>query len=153
MAEDTMLTDAIELIRQGKKKQAKDLLTRLIRADQHNATYWVWMSAAVETQKERLYALQTALKADPENEAAKRGLVLMGAMQLDADVQPFPLDKPRLWEEQLVEEEEEKPRGIKGLVGNPIVRLGGILVVLFGIIGFAIFGLVSRNKPGGETPL
>lgn len=140
-----MLTDAIELIRQGKKKQAKEILTRLLKADQQNATYWVWMSVAVENKKERLYALQTALKADPENEAAKRGLVLMGAMPLDTDVQPFPLDKPRLWEEQLIKEDEEKPRGIKGFVGNPIVRLVGILVGVVGIIGFAIFGLSQRN--------
>ncbi len=146
MAEDTMLTEAIDAIRQGNKKQAKDILTRLIKADQLNATYWVWMSVAVETKKERLYALQTALKADPENAAAKRGLVLMGAMTLDEDVEPFPLDKPRLWEEQLVEDEEEKPRGIKGLVANPIVRLAGILIGVFGIIGFAVFGLSQRNN-------
>ncbi|MBT3338985.1 MAG: tetratricopeptide repeat protein [Anaerolineae bacterium] len=145
MAEDTMLTEAIEAIRQGKKAQAKDLLTRLIRADQHNATYWVWMSAAVETQKERLYALQTALRADPENAAAKRGLVLLGAMQLEEGVQPFPMDRPRLWEDELIEEEEEKATGIKGFVGNPIVRLGGIVIGIVGIIGFAIFGLVTRN--------
>jgi tetratricopeptide (TPR) repeat protein len=145
MAEDTMLTDAIELIRQGKKKQAKEMLTRLLKADQQNATYWVWMSVAVESNKERLYALQTALKADPESEAAKRGLVLLGAMTLDSDVQPFPLNKPRLWEEQLLEEDDEKPTGIKGLVGNPIVRLAGILVIIVGIIGFSIFGLSQRN--------
>ena len=145
MADDTMLTEAIDAIRKGNKKQAKDLLTRLIKADQQNATYWVWMSVAVETQKERLYALQTALKADPENEAAKRGLVLMGAQSLDADVAPFPLDKPRLWEEQLVEQDEEKPRGIKGLVANPMVRLVSILVGVVGIIGFGIFGLTRGN--------
>lgn len=146
MAEDTLLTEAIELIRQGKKKQAKDILTRLLKTDQRNATYWVWMSVAVTTQKERLYALQTALKADPENEAAKRGLVLMGAMPLDTDVEPFPLIKPRLWEEQLEEDDEEKPTGFKGFVGRPIVRLAGIMLVLVGIIGFAIFGLSQRNN-------
>ena len=145
MADDTMLTDAIEMIRQGKKKQAKEILTRLLKADQQNANYWVWMSVAVESHKERLYALQTALKADPENEAAKRGLVLLGAMPLDSEVRPFPLDKPRLWEEQLLEDEDEKPRGIKGLVGNPIVRVVGILVGVLGIIGFGLFGLSQRN--------
>ncbi len=142
-----MLSDAITLIRQGKKKQAKEIITRLLKADPQNATYWVWMSVAVESQKERLYALQTALKADPENEAAKRGLILLGARKLDEDISPFPLDKPRLWEEQLEEEEEEeKAHGIRGFVGNPIVRLAGILVGVFGIIGFAIFGLTQRNN-------
>lgn len=147
MAEDTMLTDAIELIRQGKKKQAKAILTRLLKADPQNATYWVWMSVAVESQKERLYALQTALKADPENEAAKRGLVLIGARKLDEDVAPFPLNKPRLWEEALEDEEdEEKPHGIKGLVGNPVVRLVGIMVGVLAMISFAAFGLTQRSN-------
>ena len=146
MADDTVLTEAIDAIRKGNKKQAKDLLTRLIKTDQHNAIYWVWMSVAVETEKERLYALQTALKADPENAAAKRGLVLMGAMQLDADVKPFPLNKPHLWDEKLVEQDEEKPSGIKGLAGNPIVRLAGILIVVVGIIGFSLFGLTRGNN-------
>lgn len=141
-----MLTEAIDAIRQGNKKQAKDILTRLIKTDQHNATFWVWMSAAVETDKERLYALQTALKADPENAAAKRGLVLMGAITLDEGIEPFPLNKPRLWEEQLDKDEEEKPRGIKGLAANPIIRLAGILVGVAGIIGFAIFGLSQRSN-------
>lgn len=67
MAEDTMLTSAIEAIRQGEKAKAKDLLTRLIKADQRNANYWVWMSAAVETKKERIYALKTAFRADRSN--------------------------------------------------------------------------------------
>lgn len=146
MAEDSMLTEAIDAIRQGNKKRAKDILTRLIKTDQHNASYWVWMSVAVETQKERLYALQTALKIDPENAAAKRGLVLMGAMILDEGVEPFPLDKPRIWEEQLSEADEEKAHGIKGLGANPVVRLVGILVGVVGIIGFGIFGLSQRNN-------
>ena len=141
-----MLTEAIEAIRRGNKTQAKDILTRLLKADPQNATYWVWMSVAVETSKERLYALQTALKADPENAAAKRGLVLLGIMPLDADVEPFPLNKPRLWEEQLTASDEEKPRGIKRLTGSPIVRLAGIMVAIVGIIGFAIFGLSQRNN-------
>ena len=156
MAEDTMFTDAIEAVRQGNKKKAKDLLTRLLRADQYNATYWVWMSAAVTTQKERIYALQTALRADPENAAAKRGLVLLGAMPPDESIEPFSLDHPRLWEEELTQdEEEEKETGVKGLVANPVVRLVGILVGVVSVIGFAIFGLSQRNSvslPNTITP-
>ncbi|MBC8334970.1 MAG: tetratricopeptide repeat protein [Anaerolineales bacterium] len=156
MAEDTMLHEAIDAIRRGNKKLAKDLLTRLLKADQHNATYWVWMSAAVETKKERLFALQTALRSDPENAAAKRGLVLLGAMPPDESIEPFPLNRPRLWEEELSrEEEEKKTKGFKGFVRNPFVRLAGVLVVVVGIIGLAIFGLTQRKpaaRPNTITP-
>ena len=146
MAEDTMLTSAIEAIRQGEKAKAKDLLTRLIKADQRNANYWVWMSAAVETKKERIYALKTAFRADPENAAAKRGLILLGIMPPDESIEPFPLNHPRLWEEELIQaDEEEKETDVKGLVANPMLRLAGIALGVLGIIGFAIFGL-SRQK-------
>jgi len=157
MAEDTMLNEAIEAIRQGEKARAKEILTRLIKTDQRNATYWVWMSAAVTTKKERVYALKTALRADANNAAAKRGLVLLGEMPPDESVEPFPLDNPRLWEEEVLaeEEEEEKETGIKGFVGNPFVRLAGIGIGILGIIGFAIFGLSQRNateRPDTITP-
>jgi hypothetical protein len=46
---DSMLQDAIEALRQDDKARARDILTRLIKANQNNATYWIWMSAAVDT--------------------------------------------------------------------------------------------------------
>ena len=73
--EELMLEQAIKSIREAKFAEAKDLLTRLLRTDQNNANYWVWMSAAMETQKERLYCLQMAYRMDPQNQAARRGLV------------------------------------------------------------------------------
>lgn len=76
---DTMFQDAVDALRDGDRARAKDLLTRLLQADQNNATYWVWMSGAVETAKERIYCLETALKLDPESSIAKRGLILLGA--------------------------------------------------------------------------
>ena len=65
---DTMFEDAVDALKQGDHARAKDILTRLLKADQNNATYWVWMSAAVETTKERIYCLETALKLDPEKD-------------------------------------------------------------------------------------
>ncbi len=71
--QDTMLQDAVDALREGDKAHARDVLTRLLKTDQNNPTYWVWMSATVETNRERIYCLQTALKFDPENASAKHG--------------------------------------------------------------------------------
>lgn len=160
----TMLQDAIEALRQGERQRARDLLTRLLKNDQNNPEVWVWLSAAVDTPKERLYCLQTALKLDPQNAAAKRGLVLLGAMPPDADITPFPMNHPRPWEEKAVlAEEQGKPRGLKAVIGSPLGRLVGILglgVVLVGalIVFFAAQGseqlrpfnpaAVSTRTPG-----
>ena len=149
MAEDTMLHDAIEAIRRGDKARAKDLLTRLIAADQNEASYWVWMSATVETKKERIYALKTALRVDPENASAQRGLILMGALPPDETVEPFPINHPRLWEEQLIAKPDvdpNKPTGFKGFVHNPIIRLAGILVIGAGVIGLATFWFINQRN-------
>ncbi len=148
MAIDTMLAEAIEAIRLGDKAKAKDILTRLIKADQHNANYWVWMSAAVDTQKERIYALKAALHADPENASAKRGLVLFGAIPPDENITPFPLDKPRLWEDELNQvnlDDSEVEKEFKKTPINPMPRLIGIGIGVLSLIALAVFGFSKRE--------
>ncbi|HAY85776.1 MAG TPA: hypothetical protein DCY42_12900, partial [Chloroflexi bacterium] len=73
MADETMFQEAVEALGQGDKGRARDLLTRLLESDQNNPQYWIWMSAVVDSAKERIYCLQTALNLDPENTTAKRG--------------------------------------------------------------------------------
>jgi len=137
-SQDTTFQDAVAALHEGDKGRAKDLLTQLLKTEQGNATYWVWMSAAVDTNKERIYCLETALKLDPENTSAKRGLILLGALQPDESVQPFPLNHARAWEERLLLT-HEKPEAKKVTVG-PGMRLAGIIVV-----GIIFVGLVSAG--------
>ena len=66
MADDAAFQEAVEALREGNKTRARELLTGLLKNDQSNATYWVWMSATVDSTKERIYCLQTAFKLDPE---------------------------------------------------------------------------------------
>lgn len=146
MAEDIMLQEAIEALRKKDRARAKDLLTRLLKADQNNATYWVWLSATVDSQKECLYCLQTALKLEPGNAAARRGLTMLGALPPDDSLPPFPLNRPRLWEEKLAIQEEEKPRQTGW--ANPLVRL--LLVIAAGAILIALV-LLGVMLPRGAT--
>ncbi len=138
--ENTMLREAMAALRQGDRPRARDLLTRLLKVDQNNATYWTWLSAAVESQKERLYCLQTALRLDPQNAAAKRGLVLLGGLEADESIPPFPLKHARAWEEMLYipHEPVEKPRGW----ANPLVKL---------LVGLVFAGLALGVFYGGST--
>jgi tetratricopeptide (TPR) repeat protein len=133
---DTLFQEAVEALRTGERPRAKELLTRLLKTDQNNVNYWIWMSAAVETAKERVYCLQTAIRIDPENATAKRGLILLGALPPDENIQPFPMNHPRAWEEQLILA-HERPAEKKPLLSRPLVRLAGM-----GVIGAALCGLV-----------
>jgi tetratricopeptide (TPR) repeat protein len=77
----SMLTEAIGAARTGDRSRARDLLSRLLRSDSANAEYWIWMSAVVDTARERVYCLESALNIDSTNRAAIRGLVVLGARE------------------------------------------------------------------------
>ncbi|NIS79171.1 MAG: tetratricopeptide repeat protein [Anaerolineales bacterium] len=79
----SMLTEAIAAARAGETTRARELLARLLRSDSSNAEYWVWMSAVVDSPRERIYCLESALRLDPTNRAALRGLVVLGARKPD----------------------------------------------------------------------
>jgi tetratricopeptide (TPR) repeat protein len=147
MSEDVMLNEAIESIRQGKRGRARDLLTRLLRTDQNNPAYWIWMSSVVETVREQTYCLSTALRLDPGSASARQGLVLLGAIPPDENVTPQPPIR-RKWETPL-EEVEAPQSGVRGLWAKPAVRLsvviaGSLLVILL-ILG-GIFGIGRQRR-------
>ena len=142
-ADDGIFQEAVEALREGNKTKARDLLTGLLKTDQNNATYWVWMSATMDTAKERVYCLQTAFKLDPENATAKRGLILHGALPADETIQPFPANRPRAWEEKLLlAHEKPKPKGWAAVKASPVVRFGGVVVLGLLIIGAVVFGFI-----------
>src|SRR6185503_20527606 len=143
MADDAVFQEAVEALREGNKTKARDLLTGLLKNDQSNATYWVWMSATVDSTKERIYCLQTAFKLDPENATAKRGLILLGALPPDETVQPFSLNRPRAWEEKLLlAHEKPKPKGWQAVRQSPVFRLGLAVLLLAGLGAGVVFGLI-----------
>lgn len=140
---DTIFQDAVNALRNGDKPRAKELLTLLLKTNQNNATYWIWLSASVEAPKERIYCLQTALKLDPENSTAKRGLILLGALPPDETIQPFPMNRPRAWEEKLLlAHEKPKERGLRAVLKSPMMRLGSLAVIGIGMFALVFFGLI-----------
>jgi tetratricopeptide (TPR) repeat protein len=83
------LDEAIAAIRKGDRLKARDLLGRLLRTDSSNPEVWVWMSAVASTQNDKIRCLESALKLDPNNKAARRGLIVLGARSADrADIPP-----------------------------------------------------------------
>ncbi len=149
-AEDIMLQKAVDAIEQAKYADAREILTRLLKTNQNNPTIWVWLSAAMETNKERLYCLQTAYKLDPTNSAAKRGLVLMGALPAEENVQPFPMNHPRPWQDKVkITDEKEKPTGIRRITGNPLFRIAALVLVGLLCLGAVAggFAISARLQP------
>ncbi len=153
MAEDDVVfQEAVEALREGKKSRARELFTGLLKTDQNNATYWVWMSATVDTTKERIYCLQTALKLDPQNVSAKRGLILHGALPADDTIQPFPVNRPRAWEDKLLlAHEKPKLKGWEAVKASPVVRMGGFIAIGALLVSAVVFGFVIPGVNRGTT--
>lgn len=152
-ADDVVFQEAVEALREGNKTKARDLITGLLKTDQNNAAYWVWMSAAMDTAKERVYCLQTAFKLDPENATAKRGLILHGALPADETIQPFPINRPRAWEEKLLlAHEKPKPKGWAAVKASPVFRFGGVIALGAIIVGAVVFGFIIPRANQGSRP-
>src|SRR5215216_4200690 len=154
MAEDDVVfQEAVEAVQEGKKARARELLTGLLKTDQNNATYWVWMSATVDSTKERIYCLQTAFKLDPQNVSAKRGLILHGALPADETIQPFTVNRPKAWEEKLLlAHEKPKPKGWAAVKASPVARLGGFIALGVLLIGALVFGLFQVRTNQNARP-
>jgi tetratricopeptide (TPR) repeat protein len=146
MSEDVMLQEAISAIRQGQRIRARDLLTRLLRANQSNPEYWLWMSAVVDTNREQVYCLQSVLRLDPSNQAAKEGLVLLGAQAPAGMVLPAPAVR-RKWD--VTVQEVHELSGLRAVWANPVVRivtLSIISLLVVGLIGTGIYWQGARPR-------
>lgn len=155
MPEDTIFIEAKQALEKGDHARAKDLLTRLIKVDQENAVYWVWLSAAVETPKEKIYCLQTAFKLDPNNVAAKRGLVMFGAIKADENIKPFQINPNPVWKQRLIESREKQPEGLQSSLKNPLIRLGlasSLILIVLVIVWFGSRTTTAIVKKPTHTP-
>lgn len=152
MAEDVMLQEAISAIRQGQRIRARDLLTRLLRANQSNPEYWLWMSAVVDTNREQVYCLQSVLRLDPGNQAAKDGLVLLGAQSPGRMVRPAAPVR-RKWD--VAVQDVEELTGLRAVWANPIVRiivLSITTLLVVGLIGTGIYWQGTRGRAVAIIP-
>jgi len=132
---DSAFEEVFRALEEGDRQRARDLLTRLLRRDQSNPQYWLWMSAVVETRKERIYCLKEALKRDPNNQAARRGLTLLGVLPPDPALIVPPRLQRRQWQVKIEKPAVQRPPisykrlALYGLAAAAVIAI--FLLVLF----------------------
>lgn len=134
-------------IHAGDRPRARDLLTRLLQHTKENPEYWVWMSTVVDTTKERIYCLKEALRIDPQNAPAKRGLAILGALPPDPALVLPARYQNRNWQVRLPGEDSDAPAGPSKMT---MVFMGVAGLVLIGLVIFAITAgdtLFRRRRP------
>ncbi len=148
-----MYQEALRAIENGERARARDLLTRLLKANPNQAEYWLWMSAVVETRKERIYCLKETLRLDPQNVAAKRGLIMLGQLAPDPKLVVPLQSQRRNWENTLPKiKSREQPKA--PISFRQVFLFGSAFVVLVATIVFAIISTRPRvEAPVAERPL
>lgn len=151
MAEKAMFQEARDAIAQGQRSRACDLLTRLLRIDQNNPTYWLWMSSVVESTREQIYCLENVLQLEPDNIAARRGMILLGAQPAPESVTPAPIARRRWTVEEVDElkkDEAARATGIRAVLSNSVSRIvvyTGVGILVIAMLFFGVFGLGSKS--------
>ena len=146
--QDPRLQQAIDLIDQGDKLQARTLLTQLIKEDKFNPEYWLWMSGVVGSVKERIYCLKEVLKLDPENRAARFGLQMVGELPKDPSLAILYEKQKRNW--QKLFEPPPPPKKPKKKVVGKVLAFVGMLVAL-GVTGYFLVTLTIGRFPTAPT--
>ena len=151
--EENILQEAQIALQKGEKGRARDLLTRLIKSNKASAQLWLLMSAAVESNKERIFCLGEALRYDPQNQHARRGLIALGARPPEEGLGiPLAVQK-RNWEAaffgRVSPESEAANRAFRQLA-----VVAGLVIVFIAAIVIAILAGGSRaNNPVPLAPI
>ena len=68
------LKQGIAALKAGRRKEARAILLQVLEHDEENEQAWLWMSAAVETDKLRRTCLEKVVEINPDNAHALKGL-------------------------------------------------------------------------------
>ena len=132
------LSQAVTLIRQGQKDQARTILIALLKADPRNEITWLWLVETLPNAAQRIAALEQCLKIIPESLAARKGLERLKAT---AVAKPVEEASPPPTAARRVAPEVE----IKNGTARPDSQPGGSKLPA------ACFHAQGKKSPGGQA--
>jgi tetratricopeptide (TPR) repeat protein len=160
MSEDRIFQEAVGAVENGQRARARDLFTRILKKEPGRVDCWLYMSAVVETHKERAFCLENVLKYDPENATARQGLVMLSKLPPAEDktpVRPLPT-RPREEAQIYTPEPAESPRpgrprqsAMRQSMPVVVVVLAAAALVYVGIFGLPFSGLRGFLIPAGPA--
>lgn len=74
MIEDNPYQQALALIREGKKEQARPILKQIITTKPHDENAWIWFIDSLAAENVQIKALELWSKVDPQNPLPRQGL-------------------------------------------------------------------------------
>lgn len=64
-------------LQQGDKLRARELLLRVVEADENAEAAWLWLSGAVDDPEDQRTALENVLAINPNNPHARHGIAVL----------------------------------------------------------------------------
>lgn len=77
------MNQAIALLTEGRKGEARELLGQVVAQDAENEQAWLWMSRAASTDRQRRVCLETVLEINPDNKAATQRIAALQDRLMD----------------------------------------------------------------------
>jgi hypothetical protein len=74
---NAIVQQAISAYKANDKAKARELLLQAVDLDEHNEQAWMWMSTVVDSLEEQQICLENVIQINPNNERAKKGLVVI----------------------------------------------------------------------------
>lgn len=121
------LEQAHQLIKQGSKKEARDIIMAVLQTERDNANAWVLLAFTITDPDKRNKAFHKALKLDPNNRTAKAALAKFDPPPttsiIDIDDDELPTPKPA----------KAKQKATKSGGGRRrLLRVSLLLIILIG---------------------
>ncbi len=114
---DRLYREGVAAFRAGDKETARQKLMAVIQQEETHEQAWLWLSAVVETDTDRITCLQNALTINPANEQARKGLRKLGVSahempplpEAPRPPDPEPMLTDEIWGAQPAAPEPEPP--------------------------------------------
>ena len=87
------LRAGIAAAKANRRDEARELLLRVVEADEEIEQAWLWLSGVVDSDEDRLIALENVLEINPDNAQARAGVKWLRARVGEREVEE-PVDAP-----------------------------------------------------------
>ena len=139
------MTKAIELAKSGRKNEAAQLLSQVLKLEPENEPAWLWLASCLQPNQQKLYCLNQALAINPENTTTQKAIQKIKESEKKPPEESYP-----------VRPVENRPKSIVVPTytaapqkrQNPLVP---ILVVIGIVIFFTIILLWPKTQPADST--
>lgn len=88
-----LLEKAIQAAREGRRSEAREMLLKLVEADEQNEAAWIWLTGLVDELEDKIIACENVLTLNPGNERVRAYLNQLLLKQRTPEAPPIRWDE------------------------------------------------------------